>query len=248
MFLGVLAAIKARLEGKPEDYIPQLAGVARDPGGLQARDKGLQAPNTVLKQLTEPTKARIRQTKTTVPVRYFANEGFPFAEANPCITYDVIDIEPRKEDRKGRTRRPIRAPIPGTETTVRNDFDEVVGSGSRMAMQRDEMAGFNFTVEIRAYSRENVMSALLTAFIWETFPERHFIILPFADGSHRSVDMRFLTYKDLDQREAVITGAATREYAKSWTYVVEGFLDNTLDYEYINLVPRASINLATKDT
>jgi hypothetical protein len=99
-------------------------------------------------------------------------------------------------------------------------------------------------VEIRVYANDQVISSLLVDYIYTTFPPRCFIRVPQKDGTFRSWDMTFESYHDMDKREAVRSGTpgVQREYAKVFTYKVEGYFDNTDTARIVNVVRSSKIN------
>jgi hypothetical protein len=134
---------------------------------------------------------------------------------------------------------------------IEHSSDDVVlhgtdlGSMPRMSRTRAVMTPCDYLVEIRAYAMDVYQSAVLMKYVYERFPPRHFLRVPMIDGTHRSWDLIFREYKDLDKREAVIDQriGVHREYAMVWTYLVEGYMDNTDTTKLVNLVRGYTLGL-----
>ncbi len=240
-YLAVLEAVRARLEGNSPKYVPPFPGSERlklweaeNPERASAIKNG---SAKVAARYTSSTNAKINlgglKTATEVPIFLFNQEGNYSSQIYPCFTYEVIDFTPRYEeyvqtDLEAGSEFYTREIMTSAEEVVDADGTSL-GSSPRLVEKRLVEHPFDILVEIRAFAKDPIMSAEMTSYVYDRFVPRGYIRVPQKDGSYRSWDMLYSSFSDLDRRAAVQEGTpgVTREYAKAWTYKVEGYLDNT---------------------
>lgn len=236
-YLAVEEAVRARLLGNPPGYVPPYPL----PTVLQEREHEQPSrvddgDGTVEIPAEYNTKAVVPDTIVgiEVPVYKFDVDGHYWKQNYPCLTYEVIGVLPRYTEflysniaYGGEVY--VEDVLPSRETVVDNVDDTDLGEGAGMFYVREVEHPFDILVEVRAYSRVLTYSAVLTSYVYRVLEPRGFLRVPHKDGTYRSWDMLFQSFADLDKREAVASGTpgVEREYAKVWTYVVEGYLDNT---------------------
>lgn len=254
-FLGALEALKARLTGRPFLYTPPL------------HDDVIKAWNEKLSALELQTHMQGHQTNVPVklrseadttisgkkvPVHYFDVTGATQPGlTSPALTYSIIDFIPRYDgalwssaDYGGDV---YCSPVEGSEEEVIDENGESLGSAARVVSTRPIEHPFDIMVEFRAYASDIFDSAMLVKYLYERFPPRHFIRVPMRDGSYRSWDMLHQDSKTLDRKEATRSGTPglEREYVKVFTYVIEGYLDNT-DQARLQQLNRTRVITATE--
>lgn len=220
-YLSVLRAVQARLQGESFFHVPPFPGPDLD--GAMGRVSVAQEFRTV--------NVAVALT-LQVPLLFFGVEGARTNVVYPSLSYEIIDYTPRYDEYVHSDLEyggdVYREEIAASAETVLDSGTDL-GASPRMFRERALEHPMDILVEIRAHADDPVVSALLVEYVYDRFPPRHFIRVPMKDGSHKSWDMLFVNYQDLDQREAVRAGlpGVEREYAKAWTYKVEGYFDNT---------------------
>lgn len=215
-WVGLEAALLARLSGRDPSYVPTLEG--GDP----------------LHQFAVIGGDRVALWNPN-------NEGVPHELAYPSISYDVSSVEPRYDvfhrgtsNAYGSDR--VKTPVAGSE----RDVDGALVA--RMDAIRSPGEPVNFSAEVRLYSRTSGVMASLVSYAYAVFPPRGFIRVPRNGGGYASWNMFFSAFQDLDKREATVAGLAEREYCKVFTYRVEGHLDTTDSARYRNRVNSVELN------
>lgn len=234
-YLGVLEAIRARLEGNHPFFVPKLLENSKWDHELPDRIIG----NNAKVKIEGFPATSINETVANfeVPVLFFDAQGHDFTTQYPSFTYEVIDFQPRTAEGESWWDSPAYQgesyynPVPSAfENNVTDSLGNNLGTVFRMARTRPLERPFDIFVEIRAYSEDPVQSALMVKWITEHFaPTFEFLRVPMLDGTYRSWDMFQEAFRDLDKRDAARAGSpgVLREYAKVWTFRVEGYLDNT---------------------
>jgi hypothetical protein len=244
-YLGIVEAVKARLQGYARTYIPKLP---------EAPIQGLHESAGLDSQLRPSTYTAVAQRK--VPI--FVNDLSGALQRNqwPAISYDITAVEPRfeeyiflAEDYKGEHALEMVEHTQETVTDVDAEGNIVEVTGAVQAKRRPLMMPVDMTLEIRAHSDDFNMSAMLVEHIYRIFSPRDFLRVPMRDGTYRSWDVIFRDYKDLDAREAVRAGSPgiERSYMKVWTYRIEAYMDNTDRTELVNLVRSRTLVLERAD-
>lgn len=230
-YLGAVEAVLARLQGKPKAFVPPLP---KSPShyvtGSAAVDGQLRASGSV----------NIAQIE--VPI-FFIDDSGSDVDQVPNFTFRIISITPRyseyvyqSESYKGDY---AYEPVAHSKSTVTDTNGETVGTGAMLTRERKVMHPFDFLLELRANSDDEVLASLMTHYIYsEVFEPRDFLRVPMRDGSYRSWDLLFKDFQDMDRQKATRDGSPgiERLYSKVWTYQIEGYLDNTDTAELVNVV------------
>jgi len=228
-YLGVLAALRSRLEGASPKYTPTLPDVTTmiDTNSL---DAGAQRSTTdLIARLLPETTTRIGNV--SVPIRFYGQEGNLTQLSYPLFTYNIVDTFPRFSN----YLLPVSAeryilPMNDTKEALTDSSGTLLDPTPRAYLEHPLEEPVTFLAEIRLYTDNPVWKALMIAHLLKKFPMRYYIRVPAADGSTLSWDMFYETHRDLDSRRPVIADGSMnlREYGVSWTYKVEGYTD-TLD-------------------
>ncbi len=238
-YLGVIEAVRSRLEGNDPKYVPPYPGMPPK-AGPDLRPAGATSGfSDVLMFLQRETSVNIGG-KLTIPVHFGGTEGAETGNVYPSFAFEIVDYSPRYEEAlySSPTYGGERYVVP-VATSTEEVFDETtsLGFSPRMARVRELEHPFDVLVEVRCYSKEPFETAALVQHIYEVLPPRHFIRIPHKDGSYRSWDLFLMSYRDLDSRAAIKMGIGGEyEGAKVFTYRVEGYFDNTDKETLINLV------------
>lgn len=251
MYLAVLEAIRHRLEGADPQSVPALPDVYGDLASMPLDMDGsstVQRTNAAIDRMSHVTVGR-----APVPIYYFSTKGEPWHGQYPSMTFEMLDVTPRFDD-----TRIYHSPkysggaylLPLKHSAEQVSLDGVdLGQLPRLAKRRPIEEPYDFMFEIRALADNPTTSAMLVRHIYKCFPPRHYIRVPMMDGSYRSWDMQFKSYKDLDLDMTLVArqGGVVREYSKVFTYVVEGYSDTTDETQVVNLIRSRQIELAEKD-
>lgn len=246
-YLGTLEAIRARLEGNDPLFVPPLPEIPPDfDSTVPSREAGINTPALVDAFLRQDRFAKVAQTK--VPIYLFDIEGGRFDRIYPSFTFEILDAIPRYDEFifQSDSYQGDRYQIPVHNSLKDISIDGIdQGLQPRMVRTRDVEHPLDIMIEIRAYAKDPLLSAMQVQHIYNILPPRGFLRVPMQDGSFRSWDMLFEHYRDLDKREAVRSGTpgVEREYAKVWTYRVEGYFDNTDTTVLQNVINKRSLNL-----
>lgn len=148
--------------------------------------------------------------------------------AYPCFEVDVIDVQPRMANFVSRaaenTADDHKVLQVGDVIILDPDLGEVTGPALRK--RRKIAYPFDYSVELRAKSKDAILAAEMLDWLFTVFPPLSYLTVGMADGTSEKWDVEFVSYRDLDKREVVaLTGE--REYTKALTYRVEGYQDNT---------------------
>ena len=244
--IGTLAAVRARLQGQAPSYIPSYPKIEDfESEFLQPIDNAA-AQADVQSSTKKNWLARLPTRK--VPIVYFDVPGMRNNLIYPSLTYEVISYTPRYTeyafDSPEYGGEDYIIPITESAETVL-DGDEDLGEYPRIAWRRSLEHPMDITIEIRAYAKDPLESLLLVQYVYGAFEPRGYMRVPMHDGSYASWDLMFEDFKDLDKREAVDSGAegVVREYAKVWTYKLEGYVDNTELAVLENLVRKRTLTV-----
>lgn len=246
-YLATVEAIKARLQGKHPKYVAPLPDLPKE-WDFESPDNSVGVEIPAKLPIALKPSAYTRVSTVDVPIYFFDNEGARFEKIYPSFSYEILDVPPRyneyiymspsyKGDRYQIDQESPQAQLYDTDGTD-------LGVSKRLALVRDVEQPIDIIFEIRAYSKDPILSALMVEYIYKHFQPRDFIRVMQKDGTHRSWDMFFKTYHDMDKREAVRSGTpgVEREYCKVWTYSVEGYMDNTDEALFRALISRRQLN------
>lgn len=234
-YLGVVEAVLARLQGKPKTFVPSLPALPEHSNGGSA---------SVASRLTP--KAELNIGSISVPIYHFDPSGRDNRELWPCLTFDIMGITPRvngeavynSQAYKGDYAYEAIEHSKVSITDVDENGEREVRKEPTLYRERPVMRPYDFLIEIQALADDDIVSALLVEHVYANVFDPHdaFLRVPMRDGTYRSWDVIFKGFQDLDMRRAVRAGSPgiERQYAKSWTYVVEGYLDNTDLTELVN--------------
>lgn len=244
-YLGVLEGARFRLEGGDRKAVPSLSALLGTwDGKTPDRSIGLQTAALVDAALRRNSTLMVGKVK--VPIYWFDGGGASFKALYPALAFDIIGTTPRYNEfvyQSDSYRGDMyQNDIPTSAAEV-FDGSEDVGSFPRMTAKRPVEHPLDVMLEIRAYAKDPLFMGFLEEYVYQKFTPRDFLRVPMRDGSYRSWDVIFKDSNDLDKREAVraATPGVEREYAKVWTYTVEGYFDNTDKTELVNLVQKRTI-------
>ena len=239
-YLGVIEAVLSRLQGYPRERVPELP----------------QQPDQYLTRWTEVDSGLKKLAETTVvnvqvPIYYLDPSGRELDELLPASTFNMIGVTPRFAPGENVFNSKMYAgdtayeDVAETKETI-TYTDGVALTGAVMRRVRPVQHPFDFLVEIHALADSELMSALLLDHLYgKVFSPRDFIRVPMKDGSYRSWDMIFRGAQDLDSRRAVRSGSPGTErlYDKVWTYLIEGYLDNTDTTFLMNVTKKRTVSV-----
>lgn len=247
-YLGLLSAVRARLEGKPFKYTPKLQDITVRWDEENGRTTLPISAAEVLSELRDPCSVSVGARK--VPIYFFDIIGHDEEQVYPALTFEIVDLEPRF-DEGSILSLPEYGGLQMHREAISSTSEEVfdgttsLGEAPRMRESRALEVPYDFIVELRAYAKDPIFSAFLVAYITQRFLPRHFIRVPLNNGCYGSWDLMYESFQDLDKREAARSGTPgfEREYAKVWQYRAEGFLDNTDTAVLENLVRSRTITM-----
>ena len=227
-YLGLIEAVLARMQGKARTFVPALPKLPQH---------GVSGSTSVGGTLTPHTSVNI--ASFSVPIYHFDPSGRENHDLWPCLTFDIVGVTPRMNGENVFDSRDYKGDyayeaVEHSKVKI-TDVDETgaleVRTGPMLYRQRPVMRPYDFLIEIQALADDSVVSALLVEHVYLNVfdPHSDFLRVPMRDGTYRSWDVLFKGFQDLDARRAVRAGSpgAERQYSKTWTYVVEGYLDNT---------------------
>lgn len=241
MYLGVLEGVRWRLEGKDPHGNPTLGPLA---GVTIPTD--LAAVRAFMERRTEVNVYDIK-----VPIVPTGQLGTN-VDTYPLFTYDIMAVEPRFGDgyvtshaSDGEELHIERYAQSATDITENGVV--VAEDSPRMARTKTAAKPFNFTVEVRAYTRDNTLAAFLLSHLDEVLPARTFLRVPLMDGSVKSWRTERTDSKIVDSKLAEGMGAVglPAELSHVLTYKVFGFRDNTDTWLMRNLVRTREITITT---
>jgi hypothetical protein len=246
-FLGAIEAVRYRLCGGYRLSVPSLKRMLGEWDRMSPSDAlGLQAAARVEAHLRRSTKVNISSLE--VPVYFFDPTGQHYKLTYPCLTFDIIGTQPRyaefvfqSDSYKGDM---LQVPVATSKENVTVDGEDL-GSHPRQARRRQVAHPLNIMIELRSYAKDPLVQSLLESHVYEQFHPRDFLRVPTKDGSYRSWDVIFQGSNELDKRDAVRSGSpgVEREYAKAYTFTIEGYFDNTDTSYLVNLVRTRSLNV-----
>ena len=227
MYLGVIEAILSRLQGNPRSFVPFLPEhpTRQLSGNIAGMNTDIRAKGTV------------NLVSRNIPIFFIDPSGRDMSDLWPSFTYDVLAITPRFAAGENNYQSDVyKGDYASTDVSFSqgrawsaND-DDGVTKGPMLVKTAPQAHPMDIMIEVQALSDDDVLSALMVDYIYrQVFQPRDFIRVPVRDGSFRSWDMTFKNYQDLDARRTVRAGSpgVERQYAKVWTYVIEGYLDTS---------------------
>ena len=236
MYLGIVEAILARLQGNPPTFVPPLPMKPEHiVGGTAAVDATLRP------------SASVSIVSYDIPIFFLDPAGRDMKQVWPCFTFDILAVTPRfNGESHYATSDAYRGdyfydPVVQSKVTVTDVDDDgnlVTLTQPAMYRARPVMRPYDFLIEIQALADDDVISAFMVEHVYKNVFDPHdsFIRVPMRDGTYRSWDVLYKGFQDLDSRRAVRSGTpgVERQYSKVWTYNVEGYLDNTDMTELVN--------------
>jgi len=240
-YIGILEAFRARLEGQDPKYVPRLPStpLKDDPRIAAEVDGGAVAGGA---------GSTVNVNGLTINIADDDDSGQWSVELWPMITYRVVANNPRYNEWISNTD-PEQGIGDGYQIPIETSSQELkegkfsLGSSPRLFKTRPVEIPIDFLVEVKLMANNNITSALLVDYVYRVLPPRSFIRVPMKDGTFASWDLDMQDFKDLDVRSAVLSGNAEKEYAKVFTYRVEGYLDNTDLAKISSRVRKVSINV-----
>lgn len=244
MYLGILEAIRGRLEGREPGYVPAL-------GPLGALFFGPDVPVNfaVINEYMQRTTT-VNYAGLQVPIFLFDVKGLDVFSTYPALTFECIDIQPRTSS--GYVASSLasgsdifKKDVP--ESVIRaKDGAESIGTIPRMAWLKEHPKPYNFMIEVRAYSRDPVESALLVDYVSSVLPFRGpYLRVPQKDGTVKDWRITQSHFQDADNAQTAGVGSPglSAEYLKVWTFDVRGFRDNTDTWALVNLIKHRKTTL-----
>lgn len=218
MYLAALDAIIHRLLGGNPKTVPPNYVMSPESDGVVGR---LELPRGV--------QGHPAWMQGSVPVYLFNNDGNPTG-VYPSFSVWCIGEEPRHgnyvaADVAGSSDD-YKPALPG-EAEV---FDPATGqtfAGPALRRRRKVEYPYDFIIEVRAAALSMQMDAALGEWVHRVLPPRTYLYVAQKDGTHRVWDCTRDSERRLDARQAVIADPSLREQVKTWTYRVEGYVDNT---------------------
>lgn len=237
-YLGVSEAVRARLEGKPFEYVPPLNAVPQ-------REH---TPNPPTSKAEIPFV--LSDTTFLVDVIEEGPDWVERSRAYPSLSFNIIDVQPRYGD--SLVSSPAYAvhdhftPVSTTEEVVK-DGKQTLRSGARMLRQQAVEHPFNFMIEIGAYAKSEQEAIALISYVYDKFKPRGFIRVPRLDGTWDSWDMIFREYSDRDAANGRRAIGYEKEYKKIWTYIIEGYLDTSRQVTLVNTNRYRGLSIGMKE-
>lgn len=241
-YLGVVEAVIARLQGKPKTFVPELPKLPNHAITGSAELESQFRP-----------KAYIGIVKTQVPIYYLDPSGRDVKKLYPCFTFNVIDFTPRYDEYVFNSKTYNGDYASFSVSPSKADVEDVDENGNPVTLRGDMLMGrrpvmhpYDIMVEIRALCDDDTLSAFMVEHVYaNVFEPRDFLRVPMKDGSQRSWDVLFQSFRDLDSRQAVRAGTPgiERQYQKVWTYKIEGYLDNTDKTVLVNVIKARKIDV-----
>lgn len=238
MYFGVSEAVRARLEGKPFEFVPP----------IDAAPQHEHTPN--------PPTSKAEISFAPFPGSFLVDvveEGPDWIEQNrvyPSLSFNIIDIQPRYENYLvSSPEYPAQdhfIPVITTNEAVK-DGKYVLRVGARMLRQQPVEEPFNFIVEIGAYAKAEEEAKALIRYINRRFKLRGYIRVPRLDGSFVSWDMLYREYSDRDAAIGARSISREKQYKKIWTYVIEGYADTTDQTTIVNVNRYRGLSLGIEE-
>ena len=232
--LSIGEAVRARLEGRPKDYVAPIPYLNDFLSGQQGRI----SPSRVAEVEAEILRTTNFNTEAlggiTVPIHPFDPQGTRSARIYPSITFNIGIATPRYDEAVSQTKK-YSADF--YESVVADDYIEITDGEEtfrvpQLLKRRPVEHPYDVVVEIRIYSKDYGLKQYLQNYVYERFEPRSFLVVAMADGSSRSWDMLWKDTQDLDKRDAALSGLIDREFASSFTYNVEAYADETAKTRY----------------
>lgn len=169
---------------------------------------------------------------TQVPVFDQNMSGRKFDDIWPCVTFKWMGM-----DFDAKTfvyHDPFGAPDTDSElVNIRNRNGDIIQTGYARNLVRPHPESWPMTYTITAHAKSELEIAMICAEIARLFPARGALNVEFANGEVHACDMLLLRTATMDPGgdEAVMTRhpAEQREFSRAFVYVVESYLDNTVN-------------------
>jgi hypothetical protein len=245
-YQGVSEAVRARLEGKPFDYVPPIESLP-----LTSPSSPVRATKETARIPLLLSRAAYNQTsKTTFDVA-LVEDGPDYqdkARVYPSLSYAVISVDPRYKEAlpilPGYHAENYAIPVDISAEEVK-DQGQSLGFAPRMIRRRTIEHPFDFLVEIKAHAKVEREAMALISHVLKRLPPRHFLRVARLDGSWNSWDIFQVDYKDVG-RTGNRNLSRELEYQYVWTYRVEGYLDTTDEETFVNLVRSRELGLSVE--
>lgn len=238
-YLGVISAFRARLEGKGREFVPDFPVLDGSEGETPPAFKNTgstQVPNYLT------NSKDVCGGHINVPVYAFDISGRSWNDVYPAITLEVVTLEPRFDEyqERGAGAPYYYEPVLSSSELLPGDTQRT----ARLAKVREIEQPMDFFVQVKAYARDPVLSALLVDYVYDTLRPRDFIRVPLRDGRYADWDLFSVDYTDLDNAQPAAGGVPgmLREYLKVFMYRVEGYLDNTDTTRLVSLIRKLTIS------
>lgn len=244
---AVLEAVRARLEGKDPDYVAPVFGrsITQQTASLERS-----SPEAVVAFYQRKTWIEPRGVR--VPVLFKGHEGYGQSRVWPSLAFDVMGPS---WSPTGASYIPHATKYGGTRffkpylPSMADVYDEDGGflrQAARQAVVTKPPISVKWMLEVRALARDSFTMGILVDYVFRTLPPRHYLRVANMDGTYQSSTLELTDTQDLDSRKAVVEGAIERENTFVWTYEFAGFLDETFDARFVNLVRKRVIAVTNK--
>lgn len=175
------------------------------------------------------TKGFSPGTFKQVPVYDENLEGRKFADIWPSVTFrqEFFEFNPATY-----VTETLTCPEPGSPLlNVLNARGEVVATGYESYTQRPHPEAFDVSYTITIHAKNRIERDLISQQILNLIPARTALEVEYQDGATHICDMLLTDTATLDFNAAdlgmSLTGEEQRLYTRAFTYLVEGYFDNT---------------------
>ena len=232
MYLAALEAIRARLGGQPPEFVAPLHPL------IQASVTGpfaLGDTTALLSYFQRSTQANV--AGLAVPIVPQPLYGTDLTGIYPSLTFRCIGISPRTTEFVPPVDRVYQKVI-GSSQPQKDEDGCLLEVSPRMARSKPSGEGVDLLIEVRAYSKDFIIAAVLTTYVNRVLPWRTSLREAQFDGSYkiRAVEQSNFHMQDSEQAAGVLAPDQAAEYLRIWTYKVRSWMDQTDEWALVNLV------------
>lgn len=198
---------------------------SQDPEALRLFKKGF-SPNTFRQiPVIDENIEGVRFTDIW-PCVTFRQEGFTF---NPATYYTGDDL--------------IQRPEPGSPTvTLTNAAGDLIATGYESYVQRPHPEAFDVSYTITVHAKNRIDRDLISQQILYLLPARTALEVEYQDGTTHVCDMLLSDSATFDfaanELEVSVSGDEQRYYTRAFSYLIEGYFDNSTNEFGVNDITR----------